>query len=205
MLRAALRRYAAHSPSSHSPCTPILRFKSSTIRAGHRAMPSQIRKSAITTLARDLTRSCRQDPIRTTPFAQWTTLRKPQTRFFSASNGPTAEDPLPVLPPRPVGIWLMVSSTLVFAIIVVGGITRLTESGLSITEWRPITGILPPLTHDEWVVEFDKYKGTPEFRMYVLACQWSLNTQLIFHIGLIPQLHSMTSSSFTAWNGVTVS
>lgn len=59
----------------------------------------------------------------------------------------------------------MVSSTLVFAIIVVGGITRLTESGLSITEWRPVTGILPPLTHEEWVVEFEKYKGTPEFKM----------------------------------------
>jgi len=59
----------------------------------------------------------------------------------------------------------MVSSTLVFAIIVVGGITRLTESGLSITEWRPVTGILPPLTHEEWVLEFDKYKNTPEFKM----------------------------------------
>jgi len=63
----------------------------------------------------------------------------------------------------------MVSSTLVFAIIVVGGITRLTESGLSITEWRPVTGILPPLTDEEWVVEFDKYKGTPEFKMYEFA------------------------------------
>jgi len=39
----------------------------------------------------------------------------------------------------------------------------LTESGLSITEWRPITGILPPLSHSEWMVEFDKYKETPEF------------------------------------------
>lgn len=59
----------------------------------------------------------------------------------------------------------MFSSTLVFAIIVVGGVTRLTESGLSITEWRPITGILPPLSHAEWMVEFNKYRETPEFKL----------------------------------------
>ena len=61
----------------------------------------------------------------------------------------------------------MFSSTLVFAVIVVGGVTRLTESGLSITEWRPITGILPPLSLKEWVQEFEKYKATPEFKLYV--------------------------------------
>ncbi|EPQ59522.1 cytochrome oxidase assembly [Gloeophyllum trabeum ATCC 11539] len=59
----------------------------------------------------------------------------------------------------------MFSSALVFAVIVVGGVTRLTESGLSITEWKPITGILPPLTQDDWNVEFEKYKATPEFKM----------------------------------------
>jgi cytochrome c oxidase assembly protein subunit 15 len=83
----------------------------------------------------------------------------------------------------------MVSSTLVFAIIIVGGITRLTESGLSITEWRPVTGILPPLTHEEWVVEFDKYKGTPEFKMYVFTYRQRFhNTQLIS-----PRLNSSAS------------
>jgi len=54
---------------------------------------------------------------------------------------------------------------LVFAVIVVGGVTRLTESGLSITEWRPITGVLPPLSEAEWNEEFDKYKATPEFKL----------------------------------------
>jgi cytochrome c oxidase assembly protein subunit 15 len=57
------------------------------------------------------------------------------------------------------------SSGLVFTIVVVGGVTRLTESGLSITEWKPITGILPPLSPEAWEEEFDKYKGTPEFKM----------------------------------------
>lgn len=71
----------------------------------------------------------------------------------------------PVLPTPAVGRWLLLSSTLVLGIIVVGGMTRLTESGLSITEWRPITGILPPLTHDEWLIEFEKYKATPEFKL----------------------------------------
>lgn len=52
---------------------------------------------------------------------------------------------------------------LVIAVIVVGGATRLTNSGLSITEWKPITGIFPPLTHGQWVAEFEKYKQIPEF------------------------------------------
>jgi len=85
--------------------------------------------------------------------------------FFSTKADASAQ--LPILPPRSVGSWLMFSSTLVFAVIVVGGVTRLTESGLSITEWRPITGILPPLSQDEWMQEFDKYKATPEFKLYV--------------------------------------
>jgi cytochrome c oxidase assembly protein subunit 15 len=59
----------------------------------------------------------------------------------------------------------MVSSVLVLAVVIVGGITRLTESGLSITEWRPITGIMPPSSTEAWEEEFAKYKATPEFKM----------------------------------------
>lgn len=59
----------------------------------------------------------------------------------------------------------MISSSLVLTIVVVGGVTRLTESGLSITEWNPITGMIPPLSPDEWEVEFTKYKATPEFHL----------------------------------------
>ena len=51
------------------------------------------------------------------------------------------------------------------AIVVVGGVTRLTESGLSITEWKPFTGTIPPLTAQDWEEEFEKYKATPEFKM----------------------------------------
>jgi heme a synthase len=62
-----------------------------------------------------------------------------------------------------VRLWLYGVAALVFAMVVVGGATRLTESGLSITEWKPITGILPPLNHEAWVVEFDKYKQIPQY------------------------------------------
>lgn len=59
--------------------------------------------------------------------------------------------------------WLLFIAALVFAMVVVGGITRLTESGLSITEWKPITGALPPLNEAAWVSEFEKYKQIPEY------------------------------------------
>lgn len=59
--------------------------------------------------------------------------------------------------------WLMFVALLVFTIVVVGGITRLTESGLSITEWRPVTGTLPPLNDAAWASEFEKYKAIPEY------------------------------------------
>ncbi|KAI0052557.1 electron transfer protein 1 [Auriscalpium vulgare] len=86
------------------------------------------------------------------------------SRFFS-SNGTLPAKALPVLSAPPVAGWLLMSSTLVFAVIVVGGVTRLTESGLSITEWKPVSGVIPPLTHAEWEEEFTKYRATPEFKL----------------------------------------
>lgn len=69
-------------------------------------------------------------------------------------------------PAKPLAIanLLLLVAGLVFAMVVVGGITRLTESGLSITEWAPIGGAIPPLTQDDWVRAFDLYKQTPEYR-----------------------------------------
>lgn len=68
--------------------------------------------------------------------------------------------------PRAFGGWLLVVAALVFAIVVVGGITRLTESGLSITEWKPIRGIVPPLDATEWRAEFDGYKAIPQYAAF---------------------------------------
>ena len=65
--------------------------------------------------------------------------------------------------PRVVATWLLVCCTLVFALIVVGGMTRLTHSGLSITEWQPIVGTLPPLSESQWNEAFAKYQMTPEY------------------------------------------
>jgi len=65
---------------------------------------------------------------------------------------------------RTVAAWLLVCAALTFAIVVVGGITRLTESGLSIVEWRPVTGVLPPASDADWQAEFEKYKAFPQFQ-----------------------------------------
>ncbi|WP_341794694.1 COX15/CtaA family protein [Rickettsia endosymbiont of Rhinocyllus conicus] len=59
--------------------------------------------------------------------------------------------------------WLFTCCIMVVAMIIVGGITRLTDSGLSIVEWRPVTGILPPFSYDTWQAEFAKYKAFPEY------------------------------------------
>ena len=64
--------------------------------------------------------------------------------------------------PRSLPNWLLGCSALVIGILVIGGLTRLTESGLSITEWQPLTGVLPPITQADWDVEWEKYKVSPE-------------------------------------------
>ena len=65
---------------------------------------------------------------------------------------------------RPIALWLFVCCALVWAMVVVGGVTRLTHSGLSIVEWQPLVGTLPPLTDTQWQDTFAKYQLTPEFR-----------------------------------------
>jgi cytochrome c oxidase assembly protein subunit 15 len=78
----------------------------------------------------------------------------------------TSELPAKRRQPRPMAMsnWLFSVAFLVFAMVVIGGITRLTESGLSITEWRPITGAIPPLSDSDWARAFELYQGTPEYR-----------------------------------------
>ncbi len=62
-----------------------------------------------------------------------------------------------------VRVWLIAVVALVFAMVLVGGATRLTESGLSITQWKPVTGVMPPLDAADWQAEFDRYKEIPQF------------------------------------------
>ncbi|KAL2259455.1 hypothetical protein VTK26DRAFT_6861 [Humicola hyalothermophila] len=86
------------------------------------------------------------------------------------SQGPSAESSsksssFPETSSKAVGYWLVGSAVSVFGIVVFGGLTRLTESGLSITEWRPVTGSLPPMSAEDWQSEFDKYRASPEYKV----------------------------------------
>ena len=65
---------------------------------------------------------------------------------------------------KPIAIWLLVCCALVFAMVVVGGVTRLTHSGLSIVEWQPIVGTMPPLGQSDWDELFEKYHQTPQYK-----------------------------------------
>lgn len=69
----------------------------------------------------------------------------------------------PAARPLALARWLFGVAALIAAIVVVGGITRLTESGLSIVEWKPVTGVIPPLSHDQWVREFEAYQRIPQY------------------------------------------
>lgn len=76
-----------------------------------------------------------------------------------AMRGPVVEGT------RAVRLWLYCVAALIVAMVVVGGATRLTESGLSITEWKPVTGAIPPLSEADWQAEFDKYKAIPQYEI----------------------------------------
>ncbi len=65
---------------------------------------------------------------------------------------------------KSIAVWLLACCALVFAMVVVGGVTRLTNSGLSIVEWQPIVGTLPPLSQSDWEVVFEKYHQTPQYQ-----------------------------------------
>ncbi len=75
---------------------------------------------------------------------------------------------------RPVAIWLIVGVFMLIVQIILGGITRLTGSGLSITEWNVVTGALPPLNEQQWLAEFHKYQLTPQYRL--LNSNFTLST-----------------------------
>ena len=64
-----------------------------------------------------------------------------------------------------ISTWLAFMFWLISLMIIVGGLTRLTDSGLSITQWQLFSGILPPITNDDWIYYFDLYKEIPEFKL----------------------------------------
>src|SRR3954465_2783617 len=66
---------------------------------------------------------------------------------------------------RAIAWWLLLCCAMIFLMVVIGGVTRLTLSGLSITEWQPVTGIVPPLSQADWIAEFEKYKQIPQYKL----------------------------------------
>lgn len=91
-----------------------------------------------------------------------------ETMTSTAVFGTAARERAPVDAARrrgAVAAWLLACAALVFAMVVVGGVTRLTHSGLSIVEWQPIVGTLPPLTDAQWQAAFEAYRQTPEYRL----------------------------------------
>lgn len=68
--------------------------------------------------------------------------------------------------PRALALWLYGVAAMIVGMVVLGGITRLTESGLSIASWHPISGIIPPLSHAQWLAEFNNYKKIPQYEAF---------------------------------------
>src|SRR3954447_20044505 len=76
--------------------------------------------------------------------------------------------------PRALSNLLFFVAALVFAMVVVGGITRLTESGLSITQWKPVSGVIPPLTHADWQRAFRLYQQAPQYLQFAAPAGMTL-------------------------------
>ena len=116
---------------------------------------------------------------------------------------------------RGIRLWLMVLFALVVVMIAVGGLTRLTDSGLSITEWKPVTGAMPPMSEVAWQAEFEKYKEIPEYKLqnegmslsefqFIYWWEWG-HRQLGRVIGLVWALgffgFLLTKNIPTGWTG----
>ena len=88
---------------------------------------------------------------------------------------------------RWVSAWIITGVVMLLIQVVLGGITRLTGSGLSITEWNVVTGALPPLNEQHWITEFEKYKQTPQYRLLNTAFTLS-DFKFIFFLGMVSPL-----------------
>ena len=84
-----------------------------------------------------------------------------------------------------VAKWLLLCCFMVFSMVILGGVTRLTGSGLSMVDWRPIMGIIPPISLDEWQATFEMYKKSPEF----IVKNYSMNLQDFKGIFWLEYLH----------------
>jgi len=88
---------------------------------------------------------------------------------------------------RAIGLWLIACCAMIFLMVLIGGITRLTESGLSITEWKPVEGVLPPLSAAQWQDAFAAYKAIPQYQ----AIHADMNLEQFKHIYFWEYLHRL--------------
>lgn len=88
---------------------------------------------------------------------------------------------------KPVAIWFFLCSLMVICMVGIGGFTRLSKAGLSITEWKPITGTLPPLSEQDWLKEKSKYEATPEYK----AFNYGMSMEEFRTIYLIEYVHRL--------------
>ncbi|KAK9413130.1 putative Cytochrome c oxidase assembly protein COX15 [Seiridium unicorne] len=148
LLLPGLRRVALRAPLPASVCRQCLRQQQ---RAPESA-PSRILRMVRQTRS--------QHTASQTPLGE-------AARQVASKSAPqqTAKGAWPETSSKSVAYWLLGSAASVFGIVVFGGLTRLTESGLSITEWKPVTGSLPPMSTEDWESEFAKYKASPEFKL----------------------------------------
>lgn len=102
--------------------------------------------------------------LRPTRYYSTIPIKSAYTSTISKEIAGKSIRPSRVISSKSTAWWLFGTSGLVFGIVVLGGLTRLTESGLSITEWKPVTGSIPPLNQEQWEEEFNKYKESPEFK-----------------------------------------
>lgn len=113
---------------------------------------------------------------------------------------------------KPIAIWLLVGVGMIIIQILLGGITRLTGSGLSITEWNVVTGTLPPMNEQQWAVEFAKYKQTPQYNLlnysftlkdfkFIFFWEWFHRfwARLIGVVFLIPFVIFLVQRRFRPW------
>ncbi len=121
-----------------------------------------------------------------------------------------SQNPMPAR--RSIALWLFIVTAFLVAMIVVGGATRLTDSGLSITEWKPVTGAIPPLNAAAWQAEFEKYKQIPEYKLQnstmsladfknIYRWEWGhrLLGRLIGFVVLIPMLVFGARRQIPSW------
>ncbi|KAI8965165.1 COX15-CtaA-domain-containing protein [Daldinia sp. FL1419] len=153
LLLPGIRRATARISPNPFVCRQCLRAQPSSrvFRALQQQQQQQVRRASTAGEAKANT---------TTKFARYF------TSAAVASEAPqVVKSVFPETSSKGVAYWLIGSAASVFGIVVFGGLTRLTESGLSITEWKPVTGSRPPMTQDDWEAEFEKYRASPEFRL----------------------------------------